>query len=147
MRLELHGSCMEPVLRHRDWAWIEPLDALPKRGDIVLAQTDRDQLVCHRVLGHSDQGILAAGDRSSEVLEHSVDEIMGRLAAVERNGRPLPFRRRAIDGLLARLHLLARTFHSPVVRRILDGFRRRLLPWRVNGSFSTVAVFLPTPKE
>lgn len=127
MRLQTQGDCMEPLLRDRDWAWIEVLGNSPKPGDVVLARTDRDQLVCHRVLAHSSAGVLAAGDRSSEVLEHSAEEILGRLVAIERNGDKRPFRRRAIDGVLARLHLLAGAFRSPVARRILDGFRRRLL--------------------
>ncbi len=118
---------MEPLLRDCDWAWIEPAGTAPQRGDVVLALTDREQLVCHRVLARSSRGILAAGDRGTEVLEHATEDILGRLAAIERNGERRPFRRRAIDGLLARLHLSARAIRSPATRRIVDRFRRRLL--------------------
>jgi hypothetical protein len=130
VRLQVRGCCMEPLVRDGDWVVVSPSGSGPTAGMIALARTPEGELVCHRVLGRTEDGFRLAGDRSLVVLDHPREAVLGVIRSVERDGRVLRldgFLLRLGGRLLAGLHILSLRRRGTVAGRVLERFRRLVL--------------------
>ncbi len=123
----ISGQCMEPLIIDGDRVSVAPCQGSPGLGDIVLARTPDQELVCHRILGRSGDDYLLAGDRTLRLDTHPPETVIGRVIAVHRGAKTLTLPRAGrIARFQAYLHLkthayrgrsLALLFHWP--RRLL----------------------------
>jgi hypothetical protein len=88
VRLQATGHSMSPFVRSGDVLTIEPLAGRrPSLGD-VLAVASRDGLRVHRLVGWEGGRALLRGDVAAEAdPPASKEELLGRVACVERRGR------------------------------------------------------------
>lgn len=142
LRLQVRGVCMRPLVRDGDWVRCQPLDGSPRRGQLVLARDERNQLVCHRILGQHNGRFQLAGDRAFALEEHAPASILGRVTHIERprsaaapEGIVEPsvdLSRRGwlgtgIDRAFAAWHLFSHRHRQQGIGRILEGIRWRLV--------------------
>jgi len=133
VRLRVSGWCMEPLLRDGDEVTVVPLEGEPRRGRLLLARSADGALVCHRVLGHGDDGHLLAGDRTMRVEEHPTSALLGELADVHRGGRTLRLagprrpKRRLVEAVLARWQLASHHRRHRRLGRLSESFRARVV--------------------
>jgi hypothetical protein len=135
VRLRVSGWCMEPLLRDGDEVTVVPLGGEPHRGRLLLARSADGELVCHRVLGRTDDGHLLAGDRTLRVEEHPPSALLGELAAVHRGGRTLPLAdthrpgswRRLVESTLARWQLASHRLRHRRLGRVSESLRARVV--------------------
>jgi len=87
-RLVVRGSCMAPLLQDADTVVVRRLGEAPPPGSVVVGRSRSGAVVCHRVIGVSRRGtVVLCGDRSGPAEEVAADAVLGRVAAVERDGR------------------------------------------------------------
>ena len=126
VQIPISGQCMEPLIVDGDRVSAVPC-RVPELGDIVLARTQDQELVCHRILGRTGDDYVLAGDRTLRLDVHPPESLIGRVVAVHREKKTLSI---PPSGMLERcqayLHLkthahrgqgLALLFHWP--RRLL----------------------------
>ena len=91
----VRGASMRPALIEGDVVVVSPFLGLPRPGQIVLARTDRDRLVVHRLVAvewggprrvYRLQGDAEQAPDTGVLREH----LLGRVTAVVRNGLRLP---------------------------------------------------------
>jgi signal peptidase I len=121
------GSSMAPFIRAGDVVTLHALTRPPRMGDVVAASfPDGAQLVIHRVVGRGARGLRVKGDATSfEDGWFEQDQVLARVAKVERLGRPVRWglgRERWAIAALSRARLL-----PPLGRavRALRGLVRR----------------------
>jgi hypothetical protein len=93
VRLAATGQSMGPVIRDGDVVTIEPCtgDDL-RRGDVAFYATPRGPTL-HRVLRRSGGLLVVRGDAVGSPVEPvSPSAVLGRVASVCRDGRPVPLR-------------------------------------------------------
>ena len=81
VNLSASGRCMVPVIRPGDRLEIEPGE--PTEGAVALVRQGDGELVCHRALTVSEDGIWAVGDRASNLRRHSPSHVLGVVRRVE----------------------------------------------------------------
>ena len=116
LRFAARGRSMWPLLRPGDFTIAEPLTGAPRQGDVLVYRAGT-QLVAHRFIGtFSDGRLRLHGDF---VLDEDPPlppaDVLGRVVAIERDGRRIP-----LDSGLPRL--LA--FALPSLRRRAPRFLR-----------------------
>lgn len=95
IRFQARGNSMRPLLRDGDTLLIKPLGShLPIIGEVVLCNVHPERVIVHRVIGkrviasrleylvHGDQALNPDG-------WISVEEILGRVVKIEREGKSL----------------------------------------------------------
>ena len=61
------GSSMSPFLHHGDTVYLDPVEELPKRGDIVLFTRPSGQYILHRVVKvNADGSYIMLGDAQTQ---------------------------------------------------------------------------------
>lgn len=61
------GSSMSPFLHHGDTVYLDPVEVLPKRGDIVLFTRPSGQYILHRVVKvNADGSYIMLGDAQTQ---------------------------------------------------------------------------------
>lgn len=88
-QIPVSGQCMEPLIVDGDRISVIPCRCAPGLGDIVLARTHDQELVCHRIVGRSGPDYLLAGDRTLRLDIHPPESLIGRVVAVHRGPRTL----------------------------------------------------------
>lgn len=90
LRFRATGASMEPSIRSGDLLTVDPIDAQALRpGDVVLYQSERGPRV-HRMVGQVGATFRLQGDAPGCLVEEvPVAEVLGRVALVERGGRPI----------------------------------------------------------
>jgi signal peptidase I len=97
--LRVSGSAMRPELNDGDLVTVEPVNAQSVRtGDIVLYQSLWDTALIHRVLRFEQRAggrfVVTRADASSTPdVPVPVHHIMGRVAAIDRNGERVDVKR------------------------------------------------------
>jgi len=93
VRFEAGGDSMYPVIRSGDRLLVEPADARTlRRGDVVLARLERG-LTAHRIVrvelrGDAVASITMRGDNCpADDPPFPPDQLLGRVRAIDRNGR------------------------------------------------------------
>lgn len=89
LRLRVNGISMSPLLQTGDYVIVEPVLASALRvGDVIAFRYNRDTIT-HRIVSRTPQGFLTLGDNFRKLDPLVVPEmILGRVSAVEKNGRP-----------------------------------------------------------
>lgn len=100
IRFRAAGLSMAPSIRDGDVITVAPLTAAVRRGDVLLFLAG-SRLTAHRVVGRvrgSPALLRVRGDAPGWEEERvSLDDVLGRVVEVERNGRTV-----AVRGALAR---------------------------------------------
>lgn len=61
------GGSMSPLLHHGDTVYLDPVETLPKKGDIVLFTRPSGQYILHRVVKVNDDGsYIMLGDAQTQ---------------------------------------------------------------------------------
>ncbi len=110
LRLAVNGTSMRPLLRAGDYLVIQPFDAPPRVGEVVVYSRG-GQLWAHRLLARSRDGnyLLTKGDaRGRPDSPLLPQDLIGLAVAMERNGRV-----RQLGGLASRLTGLAVSLTAP----------------------------------
>ncbi len=96
LRFRAGGRSMWPFLRGGDVLVVEPLRDRPvARGDVLLYRTSDGGVAAHRVTGFAGGRLQVRGDRLRAPLELvGSDDLLGRVAFIERRGRRYPLARR-----------------------------------------------------
>jgi signal peptidase I len=117
LRFAAWGRSMWPLLRPGDTAIAEPLDGAPREGDVLVFRMG-DRFVAHRFIGRLPDGRLRLhGDFTlDEDPPLPPDAALGRVVAIERNGRRID-----LDAGWPR----ALAFAIPLLRQRLPGLLRR----------------------
>lgn len=91
VRFQAHGDSMHPVILSGDYLLVEPVaPELVIRGDIVLSLTERG-LTAHRVVSTGPATFTTRGDNAPAAdAPFSAAQLLGRVKAVERDGRSRP---------------------------------------------------------
>ncbi len=124
-RTRVRGLSMQPSIRDGDVLVLAPLGSRPPSvGEVVaFVRPDTGRLAVHRVVEQTGDGWLIQSDNAAEpdgVV--ALDQIVGRVTGVERNGRAVRF------GLGLRAHTIAWLARHEQFRRLLA---LRLLPRRL----------------
>ena len=128
-RFEARGRSMVPFIRDGDVLEVEPIDARAIRfADVIFYHVDEAHAVAHRVIKRGLQDhqpvFVARGDAQVGAGERfSSDQVLGRVSAVERNGK-----RRVLKGPL---HKSAYALYRMVFPFFVNG--RRLAAYFVSG--------------
>ena len=95
LRFRARGTSMHPFIQDGDLVTVEAVEAgSPRRGDIVLARLSSGRLVVHRVRQTGPDFLLVQGDAvPAPDGRLGLENVLGRVAAVERAGRPVRFER------------------------------------------------------
>ena len=93
-RFRAKGFSMSPFIREGDVITVSPLAGRPLGLGEVIAfiSPETMRLVVHRVVGRQGDGWILAGDnvrRADGLVE--LDNLVGRVTSVQRNGRPVRF--------------------------------------------------------
>ena len=81
------GTSMLPMLKERrDTVVVKPLNAPPKKYDVVLFRRD-GQLVLHRVVGRKDDHFLIRGDNCIGCDRATQAQILGKMTSFTRKGK------------------------------------------------------------
>jgi len=103
LRFRARGASMQPLVRSGDILLVKSVDPQRVRiGDVVLCSQGQDRILVHRVIGKRSttdgHRFLVQGDQSPQadgwLAQH---QVLGRLVAVERDGKPFE-----LDGLRMR---------------------------------------------
>ena len=90
-RFQAKGGSMSPFIRNNDLISISPLFSTPPEFGEVVAFTDPKlgKVVVHRIIAKTQDGYLIQGDNQGARTDAliSPENILGRVTAVERNGR------------------------------------------------------------
>lgn len=142
LRLCARGLSMVPFIQDGEILVVQAGKAA-RRGDIVLCRLDNGRILAHRVLrveqerGHaSPSALLIQGDalgRPDGLVP--LDAVLGRVTAVERDGRRI-----AMDSGLQRWLGLLWAVLPPLCRRLVAAFCKRL---RVCALFQTISLTAP----
>lgn len=123
MRILIQGWSMYPLIRkNQDYVTILPLDAPPRRGDIVLfSDPARERYVLHRIWKTAAGSTLTWGDNCQDPDGWiPMDAVWGKAVLIERGKRKI--RPHPRQGLLLAcvLHALlpARRFAGAIKRRV-----------------------------
>jgi len=93
-RFRAKGISMHPFIKDGDIVTISPLsNGDPHLGDVVaFCQPKTGRLVVHRIIKKTSSGYFIQGDNASESdCFKAIDEIVGRVIRVERQGRRILF--------------------------------------------------------
>jgi len=123
---------MNPLLRQGDTLLVVPYDAQKiQPGDVITFPDHRNGgQVVHRVVAVTAEGVITKGDNNPNLDDKVLapHEILGRVAAIQRQGRTLPVPREAP----AALYLLkARRWFHRTVSPLLHSFYHRLAESRL----------------
>jgi signal peptidase I len=119
IRFRAKGFSMRPFIQDGDLITVSPLQNSPvKVGDVVLYKTVDDQAIVHRVIQKTIKDnktvFFIKGDAAfSQPEEVDTERILGRVVAIERNGR-----KRKLDTKLYRIIGLLFAWLSPFSRWI-----------------------------
>lgn len=97
-------------------------------GDVVLYEAAPEQLVLHRVARREGNALIARGDALPDCEAVDPARVLGRLVALERNGRA-----RRLDTRGARLRGRAIAALAPLVARMLPAARSARRAWYGRG--------------
>lgn len=129
---------MRPLIVDGDRIWI----TIPKKpyqcGNLVLALTDTDELVCHRIINVTDSAYWLCGDASNAYQTHRPESLFAVVAYVERSDQTLHFEghiARFFDYFLGFLHTLSITKRESYFWLFIEATRRfclqiRCLAWQ-----------------
>jgi len=121
-RFRASGQSMRPAIRDGESIEVRPVFvSVPRRGDILLTHSDSAFQAHRLVAGHGDSSaFLMRGDASREPDSRSPRRILGKVVAVERDGRRIPLAGRARVVLQAaqRLAFCLRAALAACVRRL-----------------------------
>ncbi len=113
---------MWPWIKAGDLVRIVPIDGPLRRGDVVLIERSPGDLLLHRLMEHQEGQLRLQGDhRNEDDGWFDRSQAIGKLAAIERNGRAIRISRfRAL--LLSRMtrradRLISRLRSGPRARR------------------------------
>lgn len=107
----LRGVSMTPAVPDGALARIEPLDRLPRVGEIVLTRTPRG-LLCHRVVEVGREAVRTWGDVcAAPDAAVAPAAVLGKVVALQTQGHWRSVRRRP------RWHVLARCLKQRLCRR------------------------------
>jgi signal peptidase len=105
-RMRVGGGSMEPALRDGDVVLIERLERC-QRGDVVVAKLD-GRIVMHRVVSVGADRVQLRGDNRVECDPPiALEDVIGRVTRVDREGREVSVPR---AGVMTHLRRLARMF-------------------------------------
>jgi uncharacterized repeat protein (TIGR01451 family) len=122
VRFRADGRSMQPNILDGDTVIVAPISAgKPRRGDIALTKCDRG-FVLHRVIGwdKATGALITRGDAGQEN-DAPAGKLLGKVIAIEREGRVISFERPGMAGL----HALRRQ-----ARRLLHASARRARRYR-----------------
>ncbi|MBM66562.1 MAG: hypothetical protein CMH55_10045 [Myxococcales bacterium] len=122
IRFFAQGRSMWPWIKAGDLVRIVPIDGPLRRGDVVLIERSPGDLLLHRLMEHQEGQLRLQGDhRNEDDGWFDRSQAIGKLAAIERNGRAIRISRfRAL--LLSRMtrradRLISRLRSGPRARR------------------------------
>lgn len=103
-RFQAEGQSMSPFIKNQDIVTITPLSMnTPQTGDIVAAfLSEKQSIMIHRVIGKKQGKFLIKGDniKSRDGL-FELDQILGLVNSVERNGKRVWFGQGNIGKIIA----------------------------------------------
>jgi len=115
VRMTVNGHSMAPFIHAGDLVEIEPIRALPRRGDVVLLRCSEERYVVHRVMRMEGDAIFLCGDAQRHCEgPFTQRDVLGRVTLSQRNGHT-----RAHDRGAWRLAGLAWTSCGPLGRWLL----------------------------
>ena len=116
---------MLPFVRDGDVAVIRPAEAGEiEVGDVVFYEAVPERVVLHRVVRREGNALIARGDALPECEAVDPARVLGRLVALERDGRA-----RRLDTRGARLRGRAIVTLAPLVARVLPAARSARRAW------------------
>ncbi|MGN6184422.1 MAG: S24/S26 family peptidase [Thermoanaerobaculia bacterium] len=93
VRFQARGDSMHPAIREDDYLHVSPLRGDVRRGDVLVMLADRG-LTVHRVLAQRGEMIFARGDNApAEDPPLHRSRVIGKVLAIERDGRTKKMRR------------------------------------------------------
>ena len=120
------GISMNPLMRSGDILLVVPSESQTIHpGDVVLYVDPNRGQVVHRVVAVNSQGVITKGDNMPDVDDRILapQEILGRVTAIQRQGRTLPVPREAP----AALYLLkGRQWFDRTIFRLIQPLYHRL---------------------
>jgi hypothetical protein len=126
LRIKARGGSMLPFVRDGDVALVTAAEGPEIRvGDVICYETSPGRLFLHRVIARADDRFVARGDALpfSEVVSRA--QLLGRVVAVERQGRLW-----RLDTPMARWRNRSIVAVSPLVARLLPLALRLRRAWR-----------------
>ena len=109
---------MTPFIMDGDLITVIPLqNYAPKTGDVVAFISPKDErLIVHRILARGKNGFIIMGDGvgSKDIMSVRVDNILGRVKKIERNGQQIKFGlgpERVVIAWLSKKGSLYKIFH------------------------------------
>lgn len=89
IRLTVTGSSMTPFIHDGDVVELEPIRAIPRKGDVVLAQCTEERYVLHRVVRKAGDTLFLSGDAQQQWEgPFTLPDILGKAIVSYRNGSP-----------------------------------------------------------
>ena len=95
LRFQASGMSMYPAIRDGDILYVRPLNcAMARVGDVIFYKSKAEQLTAHRVIKkvfNTDKKVfIIRGDSNIDRGEEAtLEQILGRVEAIERNGRKI----------------------------------------------------------
>jgi hypothetical protein len=131
-RFKVSGSSMGPAIRGHDVVTVSPLgEAVPFVGEVVaFRHPEGDRLILHRVVRRRHRLFSIRGDSLRKIdAPIPLDNILGLITGVERDGRAIFWPHRGRRPLTARLYFRGYLAYL-AGRRTLKSLYRYLKSWR-----------------
>jgi signal peptidase I len=115
VQLKVTGASMVPALWPGDFITVRSFEPSQLRPDSIIVFRQKERLIVHRLMHRSGVNLITRGD-ARPLLDApvSVDEVIGQVESISRNGRPVGFYRplwhRVIAWLMRRSERFAQLF-------------------------------------